>query len=78
MDALCFATFGTSPRLGFWLRVYQQGLPALCFGRLLALQSAVTREVSAWQQHATRGRDYVPSGIGFGRGVNGGREISLN
>jgi hypothetical protein len=75
VDSLCHALFGGSPRLAFWWRVYQQGLPALCFGRLLALQDAVGREVETWQQHAARNRDYTPSGVGFGRGVRGGREL---
>jgi hypothetical protein len=75
VDALCFAMFGSSPRLAFWRRVYTQGLPSLCFGRLLALQDAVGREVETWKQHAARSRDYAPSEVGFGRGVNGGREI---
>ena len=78
VDALCFAMFGASPRLTFWMRVYAQGLPALCFNRLLALQDAIGREVDAWQKQAARNRDYVPAAVGFGPRVNGGREIQFN
>jgi hypothetical protein len=77
VDSLCYTMFGASPRLAFWQRVYMQGLPALCFSRLLALRDAVSREVQTWQQHAARSRDYAPSEVGFGRGVNGGREIRM-
>ena len=78
VDALCYAAFGASPRLAFWRRVYVQGLPAMCFTRLLALQDAVGREVDVWQKHAARNRDYAPSAVGFGSGVNGGREVQFN
>jgi hypothetical protein len=43
VDTLCYAAFGQSPRLMFWRKVYHQGLPALSFNRLLALQGAVGR-----------------------------------
>ncbi|HNR71949.1 MAG TPA: hypothetical protein PKJ00_11280 [Verrucomicrobiota bacterium] len=78
VDSLCFALFGASPRLGFWLRLYNQGLPALCYNRLLALNDAVGRELRAWERHAATGRDYVPAEVGFGRGVNGGKEVTFN
>jgi hypothetical protein len=78
VDLLCMAAFGTSPRLTFWRRVYMQGLPTLSFNRLLALHDAVGREVEVWQKFAARSRDYVPSDIILGRGVNGGRELHLN
>ena len=78
VDLLCQGMFGFSPRLAFWQRVYMQGLPALSFNRLLALQDAVSREVQVWQKFAARSRDYVPSEIVLGRGVNGGREVQLN
>ncbi|MEI6076976.1 MAG: hypothetical protein WCS94_15455, partial [Verrucomicrobiota bacterium] len=78
VDTLCQAMFGFSPRLTFWRRVYMQGLPALSFSRLLALHDAVGREVEVWQKFAARSRDYVPSEIVLGRGVKGGREVSLN
>lgn len=78
VDTLCLAAFGTSPRLTYWRRVYMQGLPAQCFNRLNELHSAVSRELKMWEQHAARSRDYVDSGIGFGQGVHGGREVILN
>ncbi len=78
VDAVCLAMFGASPRLTFWMRVYAQGLPALCFTRLLALQTAVGREVEIWQRHVSRHRDYAPAAVAFGRAVNGGREVQFN
>ena len=79
VDKLCFAAFGSSPRLAFWLRLYNQGLPALCYHRLLALNDAVSREIQAWERYAALGRDYTPTEFGFGRGVNGGgTEVTLN
>jgi len=77
VDSLCFAMFGASPRLSFWLRIYRQGLPALSFNRLNALHEAVGREVKIWERHAQRNRDYAPSGFNLGQSVNGGREITL-
>jgi hypothetical protein len=77
VDALCYTLFGSSPRLMFWRRVYMQGLPTLSFHRLLALHDAVGREVQVWQKFAARSRDYVPSDIVLGRGVNGGRELIM-
>lgn len=78
VDGLCFLMFGASPRLAFWRRVYMQGLPQMSYNRLLALQGAVGREVEIWEKFAARSRDYVPSEIVLGRGVNGGKEIGLN
>jgi len=77
VDFLCYAMFGVSPRLSFWLRIYRQGLPTVSYNRLNALHDAVGREMKVWEHHAARSRDYVPSGFQLGRGVNGGRELML-
>ncbi len=77
VDLLCYAMFGVSPRLSFWLRIYRQGLPTVSYNRLNALHDAVGREMKVWEKFAARSRDYVPSGFQLGRGVNGGRELML-
>ena len=78
VDTLCYTMFGVSPRLAFWCRVYQQGLPSLSYNRLYSLHEAVGRELKVWENFASRSRDYVPSGLQFGPTVNGGREIILH
>ena len=78
VDLLCYAMFGVSPRLSFWMRVYRQGLPTQSYNRLNALHDAVGREMKVWEKFAARSRDYVPNEIVLGRGVNGGRELVLN
>lgn len=67
VDNLCFTAFGLSPRLSFWRQAYEQGLPALSYNRLLAMQKALTKQVDVWNEFLTRNQDYAPSEVVLNR-----------
>jgi hypothetical protein len=67
VDGLCYAFFGTSPRLTYWVRLYRQGLRGAACERLEQLRDATTRELGIIR----RSGDFEPGGIGF-RPAEGG------
>jgi hypothetical protein len=77
VDQLCYAAFGISPRLAFWMKIYRQGLPQLSYERLKAVHEGSGAEMKKWAEHMKSKRDYVPSAVGFGGSVNGGQEVVL-
>lgn len=74
IDGLCYAAFGASPRLAFWLGEYRHGLLGLCVNRLTALREATDREIVRYRA----GQDYAEPEVGFGESVLGGTEVLLH
>ena len=72
IDSLCYSTFGVTPRLTEFLRLYKSGLLDSCVDRLLAVGEAISREVATLRE----GGDYQTAHVGFSRGTIG-TEITL-